>query len=72
MLAMMFSQLSHRESLRNLIVAFEAHHAKSTTENDVRIQISVAIITYPCSYHPTDIQLKHSTYEVLQILSISH
>ena len=28
MLAMMFGQLSNRESLRDLIVAFEAHHAK--------------------------------------------
>lgn len=28
MLAMMFGQLNNRESLRDLIVAFEAHHAK--------------------------------------------
>ena len=28
MLAMMFGQLSNRESLRDLIVAFEAHRAK--------------------------------------------
>ncbi len=43
-----------------------------TTENTVRIQISVAIITY---YLVTivqhDMKLKRSTYEVLQILSIS-
>ena len=35
-----------------------------TTENAVRIQISVAIVQH-------DMQLKRSTYEVLQILSIS-
>ena len=43
-----------------------------TTENTVRIQISVAIITY---YLVTivqhDMKLKRSTYEVLQIFSIS-
>ena len=42
------------------------------TENAVRIQISVAIITYclvAIVHH--DMQLKRSTYEVLQILSIS-
>ena len=43
-----------------------------TTENAVRIQISVAIITY-CfvTIVQYDIKLKCSTYEVLQILSIS-
>lgn len=43
-----------------------------TTENAVRIQISVAIITYclvVIVQH--DMKLKRSTYEVLQILSIS-
>jgi len=43
-----------------------------TTENAVRIQISVAIITYclvAIIHH--DMKLKRSTYEVLQILSIS-
>ena len=43
-----------------------------TTKNAVRIQISVAIITYclvAIVHH--DMQLKCSTYEVLQILSIS-
>lgn len=43
-----------------------------TTENAVRIQISVAIITYclvAIVHH--DMQLKRSTYEILQILSIS-
>lgn len=43
-----------------------------TTENAVRIQISVAIITYclvAIAQH--DMQLDRSTYEVLQILSIS-
>ena len=41
-------------------------------KNAVRIQISVAIITYclVASVHH-DMQLKRSTYEVLQILSIS-
>ena len=43
-----------------------------TTENAVRIQISVAIITYclvAIAQH--DLQIERSTYEVLQILSIS-
>ena len=43
-----------------------------TTENAVRIQISVAIITYSLVaivHH--DMRLERSTYEVLQILSIS-
>ena len=42
------------------------------TKNAVRIQISVAIINYclvAIVHH--DMQLKRSTYEVLQILSIS-
>ena len=43
-----------------------------TTENAVRIQISVAIITYCLvAIIQHDIELKRSTYEVLQILSIS-
>lgn len=43
-----------------------------TTENAVRIQISVAIITYCLvAIVQHDMQLKYSTYEVLQILSIS-
>ena len=43
-----------------------------TTENAARIQISVAIITYCLvAIVQHDMQLKHSTYEVLQILSIS-
>lgn len=43
-----------------------------TTENAVRIQISVVIITY-CLVAIVQhyMQLKRSTYEVLQILSIS-
>ncbi|MCD8541814.1 MAG: transposase [Bacteroides graminisolvens] len=42
-----------------------------TTENAVRIQISVAIITYCLvSIVQHDMQLNHSTYEVLQIISI--
>ena len=43
-----------------------------TTENAVRIQISVAVITYCLvAIVQHDMQLKRSTYEVLQILSIS-
>ena len=43
-----------------------------TTENAVRIQISVAIITYCLvAIIQHDMQLDRSTYEVLQILSIS-
>lgn len=43
-----------------------------TPENAVRIQISVAIITYCLvAIVQHDMQLKRSTYEVLQILSIS-
>ena len=42
------------------------------TENAVRIQISVAIITYCLvAIVQHDMQLKRSTYEVLQILGIS-
>ena len=44
----------------------------STTENAVRIQISSAIIAYCLvAIVQHDLQLKRSTYEVLQILSIS-
>ena len=43
-----------------------------TTENAVRIQISVAIITHCLvAIIQHDMDLKHSTYEILQILSIS-
>ena len=43
-----------------------------TTENAVRIQISVAIITYCLvAIVQYDMRLERSTYEVLQILSIS-
>ena len=45
---------------------------RGTTENAVRIQIAVAIITYclvAIVHH--DMKLERSTYEVLQILSIS-
>ena len=43
-----------------------------TTENAVRIQISVTIITYCLvAIVQHDMKLKRSTYEVLQILSIS-
>ena len=43
-----------------------------TTENAVRIQISVAIISYYLvAIVQHDMKLKRSTYEVLKILSIS-
>lgn len=43
-----------------------------TTENAARIQISSAIIAYcPVTIVQHDLQLKQSTYEALQILSIS-
>ena len=45
---------------------------RGTTENAVRIQICSAIITYCLvAIVQHDMQLKRSTYEVLQILSIS-
>ena len=45
---------------------------KGCTENAVRIQISSAIIAYYLvAIVQHDLQLKRSTYEVLQILSIS-
>ena len=45
---------------------------KGCTENAVRIQISSAIIAYYlAAIVQHDLQLKRSTYEVLQILSIS-
>ena len=86
LLAMMFGQQSNRESLRDLkqlcktshnLFKWLKQHLKikrfwGATKNTVRIQISVAIITYclvAIVHH--DMQLKRSTYEVLQILSIS-
>ena len=86
LLAMMFGQQSNRESLRDLkqlcktshnLFKWLKQHLKikrfwGATKNAVRIQISVAIITYclvAIVHH--DMQLKRSTYEVLQILSIS-
>jgi len=52
---MMFGQLSNRESLRDVVVALEAHHSKCKFLGIV--------------HH--DMKLERSTYEVLQILSIS-
>ena len=54
----------------------EQHHKIKefwgTMKNAVRIQISVAIITYCLvAIVQHDMKLKRSTYEVLQILSIS-
>ncbi len=77
LLAMMFGQLSNRESLRDLFFKWLKQHLKikkfwGTTENAVRIQISSAIIAYCLvAIVQHDLQLKRSTYEVLQILSIS-
>lgn len=77
LLAMMFGQLSNRESLRDLIFKWLKQHLKikkfwGTTENAARIQISSAIIAYcPVAIVQHDLQLKRSTYEALQILSIS-
>ena len=77
LLAMMFGQLSNRESLRDLFFKWLKQHLKikkfwGTTENAARIQISSAIIAYcPVAIVQHDLQLKRSTYEVLQILSIS-
>ena len=73
----MFGQLSNRESLRDLFFKWLKQHLKikkfwGTTENAVRIQISSAIIAYCLvAIVQHDLQLKRSTYEVLQILSIS-
>lgn len=77
LLAMMFGQLSNRESLRDLFFKWLKQHLKikkfwGTTENAARIQISSAIIAYcPVAIVQHDLQLKQSTYEALQILSIS-
>lgn len=131
LLTLMFGQLSNRESLRDLIVAVEAHRRKcyhlglgrhitrsnlakanmnrdyrifeeyayyligearrkrltdifrlkqhlkvkkfwGTTENAVRIQIYSAICAYCLvAIVQHDMQLNRSTYEILQILSIS-
>lgn len=60
LLALMFGQLSNRESLRDLVIAL------------VRIQIYAAICTYCLvAIIQHDMKLDRSTYEVLQILSIS-
>lgn len=77
LLAMMFGQLNNRESLRDLFFKWLKQHLKikkfwGTTENAARIQISSAIIAYcPVAIVQHDLQLKRSTYEALQILSIS-
>ena len=50
----------------------EVQNGKMEAKNTIRIQISVAIITYclvTIVHH--DMQLKRPTYEVLQILNIS-
>ena len=49
-----------------------ANFGSLPTENAVRIQISTAIISYCLvAIVQHDMQLKRSTYEILQILSIS-
>jgi hypothetical protein len=75
LLALMFGQLSNRESLRDLIIALEAHNSKCYhlgTENAVRIQIYAVIYAYCLvAIIQHDMKLDKSTYEILQILSIS-
>ena len=64
------SEKKYPESFR--LVRYKIKKFWGTTENAVRIQISVAIITYCLvAIVQHDMRLKRSTYEVLQILSIS-
>lgn len=76
-LALDISNLYKKRCLVKLFFKWLKQHLKikrfwGTTENAVRIQISVAIITYCLvAIVQHDMQLKRSTYEVLQILSIS-
>ena len=68
-----FAQLTaflNRTQFNNYVRKYDGNWG--TTENAVRIQISVAIITYCLvAIVQHDMQLKRSTYEVLQILGIS-
>ena len=53
------------------LLCFTINKFWSTTENAVRIQINVSIITYCLvAIVQHDMKLKRSTYEVLQIFSI--
>ena len=78
LLTLMFGQLSNRESMRDLIIfKWLKQHLKikkfwGTTENAVRIQIYSAICAYCLvAIVQHDMRLDRSTYEVLQILSMS-
>ncbi len=71
------AELHKKRWLVELFLKWLKRHLKinkfgGITENAVRIQIAVAIITYclvAIVHH--DMKLEYSTYEVLQILSIS-
>ena len=73
----LFNWFKRRRLLKDGEISKLKQHLKikrfwGTTENAVRIQIAVAIITYclvAIVHH--DMKLECSTYEVLQILSIS-
>lgn len=75
--ALDIASLYKKRWLVELFFKWQKQHLKikrfwGTAENAVRIQISVAIITYCLvAIVQHDMQLKRSTYEVLQILSIS-
>ena len=83
LLAMMFGQLSNRESLRDLIVAFEAHRAKQyhlglgcepiakTTLASANQNRDYRIFEDFAFFMMKEACEKRTTYEVLQILSIS-
>ena len=75
LLALMFGQLCNRESLRDVIVAQAAPQDQEVLGHygeRCRIQISAAITAYCLvAIVQHDMKLKRSTYEVLQILSIS-
>jgi hypothetical protein len=80
---MMFGQLSNRESLRDLIVAFEAHRAKQyhlglgrepiakTTLASANQNRDYRIFEDFAFFMMKEACEKRTTYEVLQILSIS-
>ena len=75
--ALEIAELYKKRWLVELFFKWLKQHLKikkfwGTTENAVRIQIAAAIITYclvAIVHH--DMKLEHSTYEVLQFLSIS-
>ena len=64
--------MAHRAVFKWLKQYLKIKKFWGTTENAVRIQISTAIIAYCLvAIIQHNMQLKRSTYEVLQILSIS-